>query len=347
MTKRHLTKQQRRRIEQNQAKTGSQTDARQEADEQISSTTLGPEKNGRVIARYSHQVDIEPEQPTTNQADYQICHDIHRCHLRANLPSIVTGDQVTWRQGETRGVVIARHSRSSELCRPDNRGKLRPVAANIDRIAIVIAPYPEPHANLIDRYLVAAEYQAIQPMLILNKADLIDDSNRLFLDQLLDGYTKLGYHCQKVSAHTSEGMDSLADYLKTLTSIFVGQSGVGKSSLLNTLSPEIHLAVGALSAAKAKGTHTTTTSRLFHLPNGGDVIDSPGIREFGLWHLEPESIAQGFVEFRPFLGSCKFRDCKHKQEPGCILRQAVDDGTIGQERFDSYWHILHSLEQDQ
>ena len=347
MTKRHLTKQQRRRIEQNQAKTGSQVGVGQDADEHISSTTLGPEQHGRVIARYGHQVDVEPEQPTAPHADHQTYHDIHRCHLRANLPSIVTGDQVTWQQGETRGVVIARHSRSSELSRPDNRGKLRPVAANIDRIAIVIAPYPEPHANLIDRYLIAAEYQAIQPMLILNKADLIDESNRLFLDQLLDSYTKLGYDCLKVSAHMGEGMDGLADYLKTLTSVFVGQSGVGKSSLLNTLSPEINLAVGALSAAKAKGTHTTTTSRLFHLPHGGDVIDSPGIREFGLWHLEPESIAQGFVEFRPFLGSCKFRDCKHKQEPGCRLRQAVDSGAIEQERFDSYWHILHSLEQDQ
>ncbi|MFT7301048.1 MAG: ribosome biogenesis GTPase [Porticoccus sp.] len=343
MTKRHLTKQQRRRIELNQAKAGWQINTPQEAGGNLSSTALGPEQSGRVITRYGTQVDVESDQQTDNQA-YK---HIRRCHLRANLPTIITGDHVTWQDGDTRGVVIARHKRSSELCRPDKRGKLRPVASNIDRIAIVIAPYPEPHANLIDRYLVAAEHQGIQPMLILNKAELIDESNRLFLEALFDSYAKLGYDCLQVSAHTNEGMDSLAGYIKTLTSVFVGQSGVGKSSLLNTLSPEINIAVGALSILKAKGTHTTTTSRLFHLPSGGDVIDSPGIREFGLWHLEPESIAQGFIEFRSFLGHCKFRDCKHSQEPECALREAVEDGAIGEERFDSYWHILHSLEQDQ
>ena len=350
MTKRHLTKQQRRRIQQNQAKARAEAHAQRESDEYLSSSNqsqskLGPEQDGRVIASYGTQVEVELE-----SSSEQLIPLSRRCHLRANLPTIVTGDKVTWRDSDTlgasMGVVTAQHPRHSELCRPDSRGKLRPVAANIDRIAIVIAPYPEPHANLIDRYLVASEHQSIQPIVILNKADLIDDNNYDILTGLLDRYIKLGYDCFLASAQSGEGIEKIEDYLEDLTSVFVGQSGVGKSSLLNTLSPDIDTPVGALSVSKAKGTHTTTNSQLFHLPNGGDVIDSPGIREFGLWHLDPTAIAEGFVELRPFIGQCKFRDCQHQKEPSCAFKQAVDDGHISKERFDSYWHMIKSLEQE-
>lgn len=343
MTKRHLTKQQRRRIQQNQAKARAEVNAQQDDNSYLSHSNLGPEQDGRVITSYGTQVDVEPEFPAEHNSGRE---STRRCHLRANLPTIVTGDRVTWQDGDTHGVVIAQHPRKSELCRPDNRGKLRPVAANIDRIVIVIAPFPEPHANLIDRYLVASEHQSIEPTIVLNKADLIDDTNYDQLTGLLDRYISLGYECFLVSAHSGEGMEKLEDYLEELTCVFVGQSGVGKSSLLNTLSPDIDTAVGALSVSKAKGTHTTTSSQLFHLPNGGDVIDSPGIREFGLWHLDPATIAEGFIEFRPFIGQCKFRDCQHQQEPGCAFNQAVMDGKISKSRLDSYWHMVNSLDQE-
>lgn len=338
MSKRHLTKQQRRRILENQRRAQSSTDRRDSPESQTTTDGLGPEQTGRITACYGNRVLVESDEHKG---------EVHRCYLRANLPSIVTGDRVTWQNGESNGVVVAISPRSSELCRPDNRGKLRPVAANIDCIAVVIAPFPEPHANLIDRYLVAAERQGIQPILILNKIDLIAEDHRETLVSLMDNYRKLGYDCLLVSAHTGKGIDELTDYLSTRTSVFVGQSGVGKSSLLNSIAPGAKAAVGALSESAAKGTHTTTTAQLFHLPSGGEVIDSPGIREFGLWHIEPDAIADGFVEFRAFLGHCRFRDCRHQGEPGCALRQAIASGSISATRFRSYQQILQSLESDQ
>ena len=336
MGKRRLTGQQKRRIRAKQAQQQQNAVGNAAPADLPEASSLGAEQPGTIIANFGPQVEVEN------------CNgDVSRCHLRANLGTLVTGDHVVWQDSTTEGkdepgVVVAVNERSSELCRPDSRGELRPVAANIDRIVLVIAPKPEPHANLIDRYLVAAEAQNIRTVLVLNKSDLLADTDPI--KELLKSYQQLGYDTLRVSARQGDGIDQLKDYLRGVTSVFVGQSGVGKSSILNALAPEFDTAVGALSAAADKGTHTTTTSRLFHLPSGGDVIDSPGIREFGLWHMEPNKVAQGFVEFRPFLGACKFRDCQHKQEPGCALREAEEKGHISRERIDSYWQIINSLQ---
>ena len=128
-------------------------------------------------------------------------------------------------------------------------------------------------------------------------------------------------------------------------SVFVGQSGVGKSSIIQTLLPDEELRIGDLSHASKKGRHTTTTARLYHVPAGGDLIDSPGIREFGLWHMEPEEVLYGFRELRDYSGLCRFRDCQHQQEPGCALRAAIESGNISQQRFDSYQYILATLQE--
>ena len=336
MSKRHLTKQQQRRIRRNQDKSRAAAD-RQRAEEALDAGEFGPEQNGRITACFGSQVNVEGETGDPGP--------VRRCHLRANLPSLVTGDRVIWQDGEPLGVVVAVKPRNSELCRPDNRGRLRPVAANIDCIVIVIAPLPEPHSNLVDRYLVASEHQGITPILVMNKSDLLDDGNRTALLNLLTDYQALGYDCLQVSAHTGDGMDLLADRLDRVTSVFVGQSGVGKSSLLNTLAPGTDTAVGALSEGTVKGTHTTTTAQLFHLPGGGEVIDSPGIRKFGLWHLHPEQVADGFVEFRPLLGHCRFRDCLHRGgEPGCAIAEGAISDHISSLRLESYRRILQSLE---
>lgn len=300
---------------------------------------LGPEEPGVVISHFGQQLEIEALVGDRRGATF-------RCHQRANLEPLVAGDRVIWRQGEPRGVVEALLPRRNLLTRPSPYAGLRPVAANIDNIVVVIAPLPTPFANLIDRYLVAGEHMGVSPMLVLNKVDLLDDAARGAIDALLGTYQRIGYRVSRVSSKTGAGLDALREALKAHTSIFVGQSGVGKSALVNALLPGVETLEGELSAAQVKGRHTTTAARLFHFPEGGDLIDSPGIREFGLGHLEPAELLAGFVEFRPFLGHCRFRDCRHEGEPGCRLREALERGEIAEERMESFRQILQSQQDE-
>ncbi len=302
--------------------------------EQLQAGELGEEQQGLVIAHYGSQLDIEP------------LHEkgaLYRCNLRANLPPLVTGDNVIWRAGaDLTGVVVAAEDRQSELCRPDSRGQLKAVAANIDYIIQVIAPLPMPHRSLIDRYLVASEAVDIEPVILFNKIDLLNGDNRREFEELLGLYEKIGYRVIHASATGNEGLQEIKELLKDHTSVFVGQSGVGKSSLINALLPGVDIRVGALSEQHNQGVHTTTAAKLFHFPGGGDLIDSPGIREFGLWHIDQATLIDGFREFRPFLGYCRFRDCQHQHEPGCAILQAIEDGDISEQRMNSYRRILIS-----
>jgi len=333
MARRKLTLQQRRRINDRQASVLDSVPT----DDTGQSSGFGQEQEGLVIVRYGKQADVLPASSTPGQAP-------RRCHVRANLQEgdLVTGDRVIWRDGQPTGVIEAIEKRGSLLCRPDNRGNLRPVAANIDRIGIVIAPEPAPHANLIDRYLVAAHNQGITPFIIFNKIDLPSADTRE-MAQLLRDYEQLGYPLFRVSGKQKCRLTELGAYLSQCTSVLVGQSGVGKSSLINALVPDAGTAVKDLSETAAKGRHTTTAATLFQLPEGGWLIDSPGIREFGLWHLDPRRVADGFIEFRPYLGHCRFRDCLHLDEPGCAISAAVTDRTITPVRMASYRQIVNSL----
>ena len=336
MSKRKLSRQQAWRIEKIQGERAKRA-ARRDTDAQdaLSAGELGPEQDGLVIAHYGTQVAVESE-PGSSQ----------RCHLRANLEGLVTGDRVVWCEGDPMGVVVAQRERHSVLSRPDPYGKLKPVAANIDQILLVIAPRPEPHANLIDRYLVAAEVVGIEPVILLNKTDLLaaEPDLQQAMDELLSIYPTLGYRVIRTSIKDS-GLAELHTALHERTSVFVGQSGVGKSSLVNVLLPDADIRVGALSESTQKGTHTTTTALLLHLNCGGTLIDSPGIREFGLWHMTKQQVEQGFREFRPLLGTCKFRDCQHEQEPGCAILAGAESGAISERRLDSYRRIVASLEE--
>lgn len=338
MAKRQLNRRQNWRIEKIQGERAARASKREsQAVEALEGGDLGPEQTGLVIAHFGVQVEVEA-------LAGELIGQVFRCHLRANLPALVTGDTVVWRAGNQGiGVIVAQLPRSTELRRPDSRGQLKPVAANVDLIVIVFAPLPEPHANLIDRYLIAAEHAGIRPLLLLNKADLIDAQNAPALNVLLGVYRDLGYPLLEVSAHQGDGMQQLQAQLDGHISVFVGQSGVGKSSLVNSLLPQVETRVGPLSEISGQGTHTTTTARLFHFPGGGQLIDSPGIREFGLGHVSRADVEDGFIEFKDLIGTCRFRDCKHDREPGCALLKALDEGRIHAQRMHSYRSIIASL----
>lgn len=331
MSKRKLSRQQRWRVEKIHAERAARAERQAERETRsLEAGEYGPEQPGRVIAHFGRTLDVRGDTGAS----------LHRCHLRANLEGLVTGDRVVWRRAaDDSGVVVARDSRDNVLERPDARGLLKPVAANIDQILIVFAVEPAPFANLIDRYLVAAEATGITPVLVLNKTDLLPEDGGA-LAHLLERYRSLGYTVVRATTRGDTGLDALHAQLTGRTSVFVGQSGVGKSSLIDRLLPDQALRIGALSEDSRKGTHTTTTARLYALPAGGELIDSPGIREFGLGHLDAAQITDGFVEFRDYLGRCRFRDCRHRDEPGCALQAAIDAGEISAERFASYRRIL-------
>lgn len=339
MGNRKLSKRQQERIQSIQNRRREKAESKKHLDDKTLENLdgLGTETSGTVITNYGSQVDIEGHsEPFAGK--------VVRCFVRANIPSLVTGDNIVWRPAEPQGVVVALEPRQSELIRPDNYGKLRPVAANVDRIGVVFSVQPTPQSNLLDRYLVAAEAQGIEPFLVLNKTDLLDQQTDSEVDSILESYKSIGYDVIGVSAKNNGGMDALKSYLTNKSCIFVGQSGVGKSSLINQLVPDNNSAVGPLSEATNEGTHTTTASKLIHLNTGGVIIDSPGIREFALTHLNQEAIINGFKDFREFLGYCKFRDCKHETDAGCALVEAVATGKLLQQRLDNYRQIINSLD---
>lgn len=347
MAKRRLSEQQTRRIRDQQSRRAR----RAVEGETRSDSDLGPEQPGLVISHFGAQLDVEALEGERRGS-------VIRCRLRANLDALVTGDRVVWqpRAGGDDGIVVASLERHSLLSRPDaHSGAPRPVAANIDQLLVVIAPRPEPFANLIDRYLVAAEASGIEPILLLNKSDLLDDGTidereHDALETLLATYRDIGYRVLRASTVACDsrqhGLDELRALLTGRISVFVGQSGVGKSSLISTLLPGEEIRIGELSQAVTKGRHTTTTARLFHLPDGGDLIDSPGIREFGVGHLTRADIEAGFRELQPLLGRCRFRNCRHDAEPGCAVREAEQHGALTPRRSTSLRALLAEAGDD-
>ncbi len=332
MSKRKLTRQQTWRIDKIQEERRQRAQRKAVDLEQCDGEPLGSEQPGLVIANYGAALDVEA-------ADG----NVHRCRLRQNLELLVPGDRVIWQsigQG-TDGVVVALEPRRTLLARPDALGEPRPLAANIDQIMVVAAPRPAYSTDLIDQYLVAAENTGITPLIVFNKVDLlVDPADTQRIEQDLARYRQIGYRVIQASTVAQHGLDEVLDALRGKSSVFVGQSGVGKSSLVKMLLPQHEVKVGALTERSGLGRHTTSSARYYHLSDSGAIIDSPGVREFSLWHMEAPELAQGFIEFRNFLGSCRFRDCSHRHEPGCALQQAVTDGSISAERLASYHRMV-------
>lgn len=334
MSKRKLTRQQAWRIQKIQEERLQRAQRKGVDLEQLDGEQLGPPREGLVVTNFGTALEIEGEDGQN-----------YRCRMRQNLELLVPGDRVIW-QGigaGSEGVVTALQPRRSLLARPDARGELRPLAANIDQILVVAAPRPAYSTDLIDQYLVAAETTGIMPVIVFNKTDLLpEDEERTQIERDLTRYETIGYRVLRASTVAQHGLDELTAALRDKVSVFVGQSGVGKSSLVQTLLPAEAIKVGALTERTGLGRHTTSAARYYRLSCGGAIIDSPGVREFSLWHMEAAELAQGFVEFRPHLGGCRFRDCSHQHEPGCALLQAVEKGLISAERLDSFQRMVAS-----
>lgn len=297
---------------------------------------------GLVVGAHGHYNAVE-------------CRDglIHRCTSRSKLGPLVCGDRVQWQaDGHGGGVVVTLEPRRTLLQRPDARGRLKPIAANVDRLVVVVAApnteltargYPAVDTYIVDRFLVAAYATAIDALVLINKADRLDASARPSACAIADAYRSLGHDALLTSTLSEEGLAELAAQLAGRTSVVVGPSGVGKSSLVDYFLPDRTLRVGAVAATTGLGRHTTTATALYHLPHGGDLIDSPGVREFGLWDLEPARVAAAFSEMRSHAGECRFNNCRHLSEPGCAVRTALKAGTISATRYQNYRRILESL----
>lgn len=290
---------------------------------------------GIVIASFGVEVIIETATG-----------ELVRATTRKKIGTLVSGDLIHYQIIHANHYAIEkREDRITELARPDMRGRKKVIAANISQVLIVTACKPAFNPGLIDRYLVAAEMLNITPVILLNKTDLLTDDISNQIEPYLNNYREIGYSVIYTSCMKAHGYDELLKQLEQQTSIFVGQSGTGKSSLINALLPESNARVGEISNATGKGKHTTTTAWLYHLPQqDGKLIDSPGVREFGLWEIKPQQLAQGYREINSSAHNCRFRDCLHKNEPGCAVLSAIKAGEISQHRYDSYIRVLNTLE---
>ncbi len=273
------------------------------------------------------------------------------CYVRGRLKKerlptdlIATGDYVRWRPTRPgRGVIEEVLPRETQLSRRRPGPQQIPVedviVANPDQAVFIFSVRePNPHLRLLDRLLVIAENNDLPAILCVNKIDLLDDAGEA--RQLFGVYEEIGYPVLYTSARTGQGVAELRGRLVGRLSVLSGPSGVGKTSLLNAVQPDLGLAVREISEATGKGRHTTVAIRLWPLNGGGYVADTPGLREAGFFDIEPEELAWHFVEMRPYLSDCRFSSCTHTHEPGCAVKAAVAAGAISERRYDSYCRLL-------
>lgn len=271
--------------------------------------------------------------------------DRKHCKFRRKVGRPYCGDRVIVAYADEASLVVESVlPRKNCFVRADERQRRNIIAANLDQVLIVVATSPLPSRDLVERYLLAVHSLGMKPVIVYNKTDLVPDpgetANGIHVLEHMPDYEALGYTVIRTSCKTPSGISSLQSVLKDKTSILVGQSGVGKSSLINQLIPDLQIQTGELSTATGKGTHTTTSTIMYQFTGGGYLIDSPGVWEYGIWKLENHELAAGFIEFEPWLGKCRFNNCLHVSEPECAIKQAVEDGLIRDWRFQSYLRLM-------
>ncbi|NNM59836.1 MAG: ribosome small subunit-dependent GTPase A [Legionellales bacterium] len=319
---RKLTHQQQRRI-------ATLHDKRRTATQTDEEALIGEIQTGLLIVRHGRSAFVEND-----------VGELIHCHLRQNLADVVAGDQVCWQatvNGGNRGVIVAVLPRKTVYTKLANaEGKV--LAANMTCLVVVFAPEPCPTPGLLDKYLIAAELSLLKTIFVLNKCDLLPD----FPLSDLDIYRDLGYPILEISTLNGTGFDKLQDALRSEISLIVGQSGVGKSSLIQRLLPESDIRIGAISEATGFGRHTTSSARFYHLSEGGAIIDSPGVRNRELGSLTQRQVELGFIECRDLIGQCKFRDCTHEHEPGCAVIEAMKTGKMSVVRYERLLSFLRA-----
>jgi len=313
MAKRRLSQQQQKRIRGAQQALAGSDDLQQ----------------GLVISHQGGQVLVELEST-----------EVITCKIKSNLGSIVCGDRVTIETAtrhENRVVAIL--PRDNLLRRVDGFGQVRSLAANISRLFVCLAVTPEPNLFLLDQYLLSAEHQEMEALIVLNKIDLGED--RFGIAEI---YQPLGYQVVETSVITGRGMDVLKQLLVSNISVFSGVSGVGKSSIISWLLPQHTIKIASISSANEEGRHTTRTSRLYHLPEGGALIDTPGVRGFKPLIESGLPLSHGFREIHAQADHCRFHNCLHLKEPKCAVIEAVEAGNISRIRYQNYLKLLEQIE---
>lgn len=270
---------------------------------------------------------------------------VHHCLARQNIGDPVCGDRVVWQEAAPgQGVVTALLPRHSVLSRPDYGGQDKPLAANLTRLMVLLAPRPEPSEYLLDQYLVAAELMGVEALVAFNKLDLLDGDGLAAFRGRFAHYAAIGYPGVWLSLKSGRGLAELTALLEGETSILVGQSGVGKSSLVKALLPDRDVQIGRLSRATGLGRHTTSATTCYRLPCGGRLIDSPGVRSFRLGAIGLAELERGFRELAGLSAGCQFADCRHDQEPGCAIKRAVEDGRVHPQRLANFHHLAAQIE---
>lgn len=282
--------------------------------------------SARVAAAYGRECLIETEGG-----------ELIRATTRGRSETPVCNDRVRYSRDGDAASVESVEPRERVFWRYDRRGGRRAIASHLDQLGLMIAAEPSADAWLIDRYIAAAEVCGLSVMLIWSKADLAGADM-----ELLQTYQRLGYPLIEVSAHTGTGVKDLIDKLAGRVTLLTGLSGVGKSSLVNTLVPKAGARTAALSAASGEGTHTTTSSSVYPLADG-TIIDTPGVREYYLWPMPPEELQRGYIEIAEVAGQCGFRNCTHQSEPRCAVKAAAEAGQIDSDRLQRFGRLSEGL----